>query len=103
LSLGGEGAFDIVGRRPDLLAAAVPICGIADVEKASFMTSVAFWIFHGDQDEINPIKYSRAIFQTLKSKGASPKYTEYKDAGHSIWRRAYAEPDLIPWLFNQHR
>jgi predicted peptidase len=103
LSLGGEGTFDIVSRRPDLFAAAVPVCGIADGEKAPSMKSVPFWVFHGECDEINPVKYSREIVQALKAAGASPKYTEYKGEGHSIWSRAYSEPDLIPWLFQQHR
>jgi predicted peptidase len=103
LSLGGEGTFDIVSRRPDLFAAAVPVCGIADVEKVSSMSRVPFWIFHGERDEINPAKYSRVIFHALKLKGAMPKYTEYQDAGHDIWGRAYSEPGLIPWLFEQHK
>ena len=103
LSLGGEGAFDIVSRRPDLFAAAVPVCGIADVERASNMKSVPFWVFHGESDEINPVRYSREIVHALKAAGATPKYTEYKRVGHSIWSRAYNEPDLLPWLFQQRK
>jgi predicted peptidase len=103
LSLGGEGTFDIVSRRPDLFAAAVPICGIADVERASSMKSVPFWVFHVESDEINPVRYSREIVQALKAAGAAPKYTEYKRKGHSIWSRAYNEPDLLPWLFQQRK
>ncbi|MFZ6029674.1 MAG: GH12 family glycosyl hydrolase domain-containing protein [Chloroflexota bacterium] len=102
-SLGGEGAFDIVSRRPDLFAAAVPICGIADVERASSMKDVPFWVFHGEKDDINPVKHSRAIVEALEKEGASPKYTEYKGAGHSIWSRAYSEPDFFSWLFAQRK
>lgn len=103
ISLGGEGTFDIVSRRPDLFAAAVPISGIADVERASSVKAVAFWVFHGEMDEINPVKYSRMMVQTLRGEGASPKYTEYPGAGHSIWDRAYNEPELLQWLFNQKK
>ena len=103
LSLGGEGTFDIVSRRPDLFAAAVPICGTADVEKASSMKDVPFWVFHGERDDINPVKYSRMIVQALGDEGASPKYTEYEGAGHNIWIRAYNEPDLMPWLFSKQK
>ena len=67
------------------------------------MVAVPFWIFHGDRDEINPVKYSREAAQALKAKGATPIYTEYRDAGHDIWDRAYGEPALIPWLFKQHK
>jgi predicted peptidase len=103
LSLGGEGTFDIVSRRPDLFAAAVPICGIADVERASSMKEVPFWVFHGEEDDINPVKYSREIVQALEDAGAAPQYTEYQGAGHSIWARAYNEPELFPWLFSQQK
>ena len=92
-----------MSRRPDLFAAAVPICGIADVEKAESMKSVPFWVFHGDSDDINPVKYSRDIVEALKKAGAAPKYTEYKGAGHSIWSKAYGEPELLSWLFAQHK
>jgi predicted peptidase len=103
LSLGGEGTFDIVSRRPDLFAAAVPICGIADVEKAESMKDVPFWVFHGEKDDINSVDYSRAIVKALVAAGAAPRYTEYEDAGHSIWNNAYNEPDLLPWLFSQRK
>ena len=103
LSLGGEGTFDIVSRRPDLFAAAVPVCGIADAEKAESMKSVPFWVFHGDSDDINPVKYSRDIVEALKKAGAAPRYTEYKGAGHSIWGKAYGEPELLSWMFAQHK
>ena len=103
LSLGGEGTFDIVSRRPDLFAAAIPVCGIADVEKAESMKSVPFWVFHGDSDNINPVKYSRDIVEALKKAGATPKYTEYKGAGHDVWGKAYGEPELLSWMFAQHK
>jgi len=103
ISLGGEGTFDMAGRRPDLFAAAVPICGIADPDKAARMKEVPFWIFHGEKDDINPVKYSRMIFKILTDLGGSPKYTEYEGAGHDIWQRAYNEPDLLPWIFKQHK
>jgi predicted peptidase len=103
MSLGGEGTFDIVSRRPDLFAAAVPICGIADVERAADVKDVAFWIFHGEKDDINLVTYSKAMVEALQAVGASPKYTEYAGEGHNVWVHAYSEPDLFPWLFSQHK
>jgi predicted peptidase len=102
-SLGGEGAFDIVSRRPDLFAAAVPICGIADVEKAPSAKDVPMWIFHGEKDDINPVEYSRMMYQALKDAGGAPRYTEYEGAGHDIWSRAYDETGLFSWLFLQRK
>lgn len=67
------------------------------------MASVPFWVFHGEHDDINPVKYSRDIIQALKSNGATPIHTEYPGAGLDIWNRAYGEPGLIPWLFQQRK
>jgi predicted peptidase len=103
LSLGGEGTFDIVSRRPDLFAAAVPICGIADIARASDVKDVSFWIFHGEKDDINSVTYSRMMVQALEDIGVSPKYTEYAGSGHSIWNRVYLEPELLPWMFSQRK
>lgn len=101
LSLGGEGSFDIITRRPHFFAAAVPICGIADTGKVDLMKSTPVWIFHGDSDDINPVDYSRNIVKALRQKGANPIYTEYVGVKHDSWTRAYQEPKLLDWIFSQ--
>jgi predicted esterase len=100
-SLGGEGAFDIITRAPDLFSAAVPVCGIADTAKAGLMANTPLWIFHGDRDDVNSVTYSRIIVQALTNIGKPPKYTEYAGMGHSVWSKAFKEPDLLPWLFSK--
>ncbi len=101
LSLGGEGTFDIITRRPKFFAAAVPVCGIADTSRAEEMKNTPIWIFHGDNDHINPVDYSRDIVKVLKKHGGSPIYTEYKGVRHDSWIKAYQEPDLLNWMFSQ--
>ena len=32
-----------------------------------------------------------------------PGYTEYEKVGHNSWSRAFAEPELLAWLFAQKR
>ena len=44
---------------------------------------------------------SRAMVEALKKAGGMPKYTEYPGVGHDSWNKAYAEPELLPWLFAQ--
>jgi len=102
-SLGGEGTFDILTRRPDLFAAAMPICGIGDTAKAYLYKDIPLWIFHGALDEINSVIYSQMIVAVLKSLEANPKYTEYPDLGHTCWNTAYSDSGLIPWLFSQNK
>ena len=45
---------------------------------------------------------SRAIVRALRAMGAAPHYTEYPNEEHVIWHHAYATPQLLPWLLDQH-
>jgi len=72
LSMGGFGTFELLWRRPGFFAAAIPICGAA-----------------------------RLIFETMKKSNSKVRYTEYPGVGHNSWVNAFAEPNLLPWLFEQ--
>lgn len=102
-SMGGEGTFDFLTRKPHLFAAAIPICSVADTAKAKLIRHIPVWIFHGDQDEVNDVKYSRYMFAALQKQGGIVKYTEYANMGHMIVAKAYAEPGLYDWLFSQKK
>ncbi len=103
LSMGGYGTWEILVRRPDLFAAAVPVCGGGDEKKAKLIAKIPQWIFHGGSDRVVPTARSQRMVAALKAAGGSPKYTEYPGVGHNSWNLAYAEKDLFPWLFGQRR
>jgi predicted esterase len=102
-SFGAEGTFDILTRRLQLFAAAIPISGIGDTAKVYLYKDVPLRIFHGSADSINYVKYSRMIVSKLQSLGVETKYTEYANMDHYIAPTVYAEPDLLPWLFGQNK
>lgn len=104
LSMGGMGTFESISRHPDWFAAAVPICGGGDLSYVpEFAEKVPVWVFHGALDDIVLPKYSRDMIQEIIFKGGFPKYTEYPDANHNSWDRAFAEKQLLPWLFGHKR
>jgi predicted peptidase len=103
LSMGGFGTFDLLARRPELFAAAVPVCGGADLEKAASYKSVPIWVFHGAKDPVVPADLSRSLIKVIEQAGGSPRYTEYPEGGHDVWNMAIREPELLPWLFNQKK
>jgi predicted peptidase len=103
LSMGGYGTFDLLVRRPNYFAAAVPLCGGADDSRAKDFAHVPIWIFHGAQDKAVPVVRSRSVVEALRKAGGQPRYTEYPDEGHAIWKRVYADPELARWLFSQVR
>jgi predicted esterase len=103
LSMGGFGTFDLLARRPDLFAAAMPLCGGGDPEKVASFKQVPLWIFHGARDEVVIPKFSRDMVAALKKAGAPPRYTEYSTLGHGIWQETFYNPAVMEWLFSQKR
>ena len=105
LSMGGMGTFEIVRRMPTVFAAAIPICGGADSSTAKEIKKTAFWIFHGANDDVVPVKFSENMVSALQGfyTRADMQYTVYSGIGHNSWDRAFAEPELLRWLFAQRR
>jgi predicted peptidase len=103
-SSGASGTWDIVSRRAlDRFAAAVPVTGTNDPARASMIAKLPIWVFHGARDEISPVQNAREMVAALRANGGAPRYTEYADIGHDTLNRAYAEPELVPWLLQQRR
>ena len=100
LSMGGMGTFEIVRRLPDTFAAAFAICGGANTETASQLNKTNWWIFHGEKDGVVPVHLSKQMHTALLKAGAKSKLTIYPEDGHDSWTHAFAEPDLIDWLFS---
>ncbi len=104
LSMGGYGTFDLLSRRPDWFAAAVPICGGGDARMAEkYAAHTPLWVFHGDEDNVVPAELSRIMVRAIEEAGGEVKYTEYKGVGHNSWDPAFAEEDLLPWIFNKQK
>jgi dipeptidyl aminopeptidase/acylaminoacyl peptidase len=64
---------------------------------------VSLWVFHGAQDDIVPIHHSEVMVDALKKAGADVRFTIYPDVKHESWEKAFAEPQLLPWLFSHKR
>jgi predicted peptidase len=130
ISMGGFGTWVVAAKASGKFAAIVPICGFVNVNRpdlpaerkafvlkdnpftnspdpyvaaASQISKVPTWIFHGGADPVISPDESRRMFQTLKASGVDVKYTEYEGGAHHAWDRAYAEPDLVPWLLSHRR
>jgi len=108
LSMGGFGAWEFALRYPTRFAAVVPIAGgyregsrivpenICDIK------DVPMWVFHGSRDTTVPSFHSEILVEALQACGSNVRFTLYADAEHEdSFQRAYAEPELIPWLLAQ--
>lgn len=104
LSMGGMGTYELLYRRPDMFAAAFPICGGGEPASVkAYADKVSLWVFHGGQDIVVLPSFSTDMVIALMKEDADVKYTLYKDANHNSWDLAFAEPELINWLFAQKR
>jgi Predicted peptidase len=104
LSMGGMGTFELLSRKPDTFAAAIPICGGGDPNSVSvYAKNTPLWVFHGAQDNVvNPLQSMEMVSALLKA-GVYPKFTVFDFANHNSWDPAFAEPDLLPWLFSHKK
>ena len=100
---GGYAVWEIVTSRPERFAAAIALCGGGTPEKAARLVNMPLWVFHGSDDKTIPVSESRNMVKAIQKAGGNPRYTEYKGAGHDIWSRAFAEPELVEWLFAQRK
>lgn len=104
LSMGGFGTLEALWRRPDLFAAAFPICGGGVPEKTRlYANRLPVWVFHGDADPIVPVLFSRIMVPAMKTHGMRVQYTEYPGVGHDSWNNAFAEKELMGWIFAQRK
>ena len=103
LSMGGMGTFEIVRRNPKLFAAAFPMCGGANPSSAKKLKHTAWWIFHGAKDDVVNPAFSQQMADALTNIKADVKFTLYPNANHNCWDSAFAEPELLSWLFSHYK
>jgi predicted peptidase len=68
---------------------------------AENLSETPVWIVHGDADVVVPVEQSRNMAAALEAVGADIHYTELPGVNHNSWDAAYANSDLISWLFDQ--
>ncbi|MGL4570496.1 MAG: prolyl oligopeptidase family serine peptidase [Clostridium sp.] len=124
MSNGGIGTWNVIEKNPDLFAAAVPICGIGDIDGLDLwagytpptdysaykdIKDMPIWIFHAEDDPLVDVRYSRDAEKGIKELGGTKvKYTEYPAGtvlpmGHSSWIPALQDKEMIDWVFSQSK
>jgi predicted peptidase len=102
--MGAMGIFELLYRRPETFAAAIAICGAGDPKSVSnYAKNVDLWVFHGAKDDVVVPEYSKEMVEALKNEKANVKFTLYPNANHNSWDSAFAEPELLTWLFSNSK
>jgi predicted peptidase len=102
-SMGGRGAWDLAAKCPELFAAAVPISGWFEVEKAHLLKDMPIWAFHGEEDDVVPPSGSEDMVNALRSLGSNIRYTSYPGLRHFVMDETYGNPALYEWLLTHRR
>ena len=104
LSMGGMGTFEILHRMPETFAAAIPICGAGNPKFVkSYAKTIPIWLFHGAKDDVvNPV-LSLNMASAILEAGGHPRVTIFENASHNSWDPAFAEPELLKWLFSKEK
>lgn len=104
LSMGGMGTYELLFRKSELFAAAIPICGGGEPKSVSkYATNVPIWAFHGAQDNVVDPQRSIEMISSILSVGGVPKFTLFEDANHNSWDQAFNDPNFLPWLFSHQK
>ncbi|MBT8277001.1 MAG: dienelactone hydrolase family protein [Bacteroidia bacterium] len=103
LSMGAMGTYEMVNRNPNKFAAAFAICGGANPEIAERLQFTGCWIFHGEADDVVPVEWSEHMYEAIKKKSGDVKISIYPNVKHDSWTNAFNEPELMEWLFSNHK
>jgi len=98
ISMGGTATWELASRAPERWSAVAPICGRADPLRASALTDLPVWAFHGAQDAVIPPEQSRTMVEAIRSVGGPAKLTVAPDAAHEVWTSVYADAEIYDWL-----
>lgn len=102
-SMGAYGTFHLLGQEPKLFAAAVPIAGGGDPNKAGEFKKVPLWVFHGAKDPTVKPEQSQRMVKALEDARGDVKYTEFPDGDHGIAGRVYGDVKVHEWIFEQRQ
>jgi len=100
-SMGGGAALWLALTRPDVWAAAAPICAAVmpgSEELAGNALTLPVRLFHGDQDPLIPVASSRQWQRRFLDLGVPVDYVEYPGVRHNAWDFAYRRPGLFQWF-----
>jgi predicted peptidase len=101
MSLGGYGTLDFAGEYPEIVTAAVALCGGGNTRNGCNLSTIPVWIQHGNRDSAVPISESEKMVRSIRAcnGGENLKYTVVPGANHGDLERVFRTDELYDWLF----
>lgn len=102
-SMGGYATWQLAMSRPELFAAAVPICGGGMYWNAERLKNMGIWAFHGSEDRAILCEESRKMVDAVNGQGGRAVLTICQGVGHNCWLEAFRNEALFLWLMQQKK
>lgn len=101
MSMGGYGTLNFAGAYPEIVTAAVALCGGGNVKDGCNLATVPLWIQHGNLDTAVPISESEKIVKAIKNcnGGENLVYTVRKGEDHGDLEKVFRTNEMYEWLF----
>lgn len=101
LSMGGGGAWFLGSQHNTRFGSVVPMCGPTQpAQWAPGLRKMPVWCFHGEKDDVIPLKRSKDMVKALKQVGNKVKFTIVKGKGHDI-TGLYNDDDIYKWMLSK--
>lgn len=102
MSMGGYGTINFTGTYPEMVAAAVAMCGGGDTRLAEGLSTVPLWIRHGNKDYVVPISESQKIVNAIKKiTDKNLIFTVDNGLNHGNMERFFRGEEIYNWLFEK--
>jgi predicted peptidase len=102
-SMGGLGVWSTLQAYPARWGAAIILSAYDNFTDIKVLAQTPLWVFQGVDDQTVPVTLVRDMMKQLRKAHANLRYTEYPRMDHEVWKKAFAEPDLVTWLSAQKR
>lgn len=103
ISMGGFGTWEMGISYPDLFSAMAPICGGGLSWRCDSLKNIPIWAFHGDCDDIVPLKNSVEMVDSVNKHGCNARLTILHNVAHCCWEEAYTSSNVIEWLISHSK
>lgn len=100
MSLGAYGTLGFAGAYPEIVTAAVALCGGGNPKDGAALSTIPIWIQHGNRDAAVPLSESQKMVNAIKAcTDKNLKFTIVPGASHGDLERVFRSDELYEWLF----
>jgi predicted peptidase len=100
MSLGAYGTLGFAGAYPEIVTAAVALCGGGNPKDGAALSTIPVWIQHGNRDSAVPLSESQKMVNAIKAcTDENLKFTIVPGANHGDLERVFRTDELYDWLF----